>query len=157
MPVRPSSPQTKKKQEPSGNGPRPTRGGAPTEGTTYGLLHFSRGVLGFGLQVDGRRVFHDPLDRHLDELVEGIQLLPHQPLLVKIGAGDQETRTHLLYRRTRGRIRQTAPNPLPKSRLCYIDDNTPDDDPAGFLPQIRRDLVVVLIVLVLCTHTHTHK
>ena len=33
-------------------------------------------VGGFGLQLDLCRVLDDPLDRHLDELVEGVELLP---------------------------------------------------------------------------------
>ena len=43
-------------------------------------------ILRLGLQFDGRCVFNNSLDGHLDELVKRVQLLPHQPLLVKIGA-----------------------------------------------------------------------
>ncbi len=35
-------------------------------------------VLRLALQVDLGRVLHDPLQVHLDELIEGVQLLPHQ-------------------------------------------------------------------------------
>lgn len=54
------------------------------------LLHLSGGVLSFSLEVDGWSVFHDPLHRHLNELVEGVQLLADQTLFIKVGAKRQQ-------------------------------------------------------------------
>ena len=71
-------------------------------------FHLSGGVLGLRLQVDGRRVLHNPLHRHLDKLVKRVQLLADQALLVEVGV---------------------------------------DDDPAGLLPQLRGDLLLVLILV----------
>ncbi len=42
------------------------------------VLNLPGRVLGLALQVDLWRVLNDPLDIHLDELVKGVQLLPHQ-------------------------------------------------------------------------------
>jgi hypothetical protein len=42
------------------------------------ILHLASGVLRLALQVNLRRVLHNPLDIHLDKLVKGVQLLPHQ-------------------------------------------------------------------------------
>lgn len=58
------------------------------------LLHLSRGVLSFSLEVNGRSVLHDPLHRHLDELVEGVELLADQTLLIKVGAGGATEEHH---------------------------------------------------------------
>jgi len=49
-------------------------------------------MLRFGLQVDLRRVFDDPLNRHLYELVERVELLAHESLLVKIRTDDDPAR-----------------------------------------------------------------
>ena len=62
---------------------------------SHRILHLPRGVLGLSLQVDGGGVLHDPLDGHLDELVEGVQLLSHQTLLVKVRARSRGPRLFL--------------------------------------------------------------
>ena len=46
-------------------------------------------MLGLGLDFDGRAFAHDILDGDLDELVEGVKLLPDEPLLDKIRVNDQ--------------------------------------------------------------------
>ena len=56
--------------------------------TTHRRFHLSRRVLGLSLEVNGGGVLHDPLHGHLDELIEGVELLANQPLLVEVGADD---------------------------------------------------------------------
>lgn len=74
----------------------------------YRCLDFTGRMLSLGLQIDGRRILDDALHRHLNELIETVQLLTHQALLVEV------------------RI---------------------DDDPAGLLPDLVRDLLMVLLLL----------
>lgn len=49
-------------------------------------------VLYFALQFDWRGIFDDSLDVHLDELIEGVQLLPHQALFIEVGRDDHPAR-----------------------------------------------------------------
>lgn len=59
------------------------------------FLHLSGRVLGLSLQVDGWRVLHNPLDGHLNELVERVQLLAHQTFLIKVGTGGFKKTGHI--------------------------------------------------------------
>lgn len=45
---------------------------------------FSVIVLGLSLHLNGGCVLHNPLDRHLDELVKRVQLLTYQSFLIKV-------------------------------------------------------------------------
>ena len=45
-------------------------------------------MLRFRLQLDLGRVFDDALHGHLDELVEGVELLTHETFLVEVGGDD---------------------------------------------------------------------
>lgn len=54
----------------------------------YRSLGCATCVLRFSLQVDLRRIFDNALHRHLDELVERVQLLTNQTLLVEIRRDD---------------------------------------------------------------------
>jgi len=48
-------------------------------------FHLAGCVLCLRLKLDGRGILHDALHRHLNELIETVQLLPHQALLVEVG------------------------------------------------------------------------
>lgn len=87
-------------------------------------------VLGLGLQLNGRRVLHDALARHLDELVKRVQLLPNQALLVKVRAVGQATVTLV----ARGQV------------IPFRAHQLPDDNPARLLPEVRRYLILLIVV-----------
>ena len=54
----------------------------------YRSFQCPRCVLSLSLQIYGWGVLHDSLYRHLDELIKGVELLPHQTLLIKVWADD---------------------------------------------------------------------
>lgn len=58
---------------------------------THGILDFSGCVLSLGLKFDGRRLRDDALHRHLNKLIETVELLPDQALVVEISIDDDPT------------------------------------------------------------------
>lgn len=73
----------------------PSRKCTPRENTTrlVRLLHLvvhlhARHVLALRLDRDQLALVHNLLERGVDEVVEGVQLLPHQALLLKVGRDD---------------------------------------------------------------------
>lgn len=55
---------------------------------THSIFDFSSGVLGFRLEIYLWGILHNTLHRHLDELVERVQLLSHQTLFIEICVND---------------------------------------------------------------------
>ena len=52
--------------------------------STHRIFDSSTGVLRLSLQVNLWSVLNDPLDRHLNKLIEGVELLSDKSLLIKV-------------------------------------------------------------------------